>query len=71
MFQNSGLTTLLFKRQLSSLSDLPSLTNYDFAIGANTIFDPDAFVSSNSTSPFYVVSSVVGGVLAVFETIKK
>ena len=71
MFQNSGVSTLLFKRQLSYLPDLPSLTNYDFAIGSDAVFDPEALVSSKSTAPFYVVSTLAGGVLAIFETIKK
>jgi hypothetical protein len=68
-FQNNGATILYFKRQLTPSANLPSATNYDFALGVPAA-GVTGIIETNSTSPFYVVSSAAAGVLAVYETIK-
>jgi hypothetical protein len=70
-FQNTGTTILYFIRQFGHISVIPSPTNYEFLLqpGATAEMN-ESFIESRSTSQFNVVSSVVGGLLAILETVR-
>lgn len=69
-FQNSGATTLYFVRQIGTTTNVPSATNYEYSLAAPTVTDPNEnSFTTNSTAQFNVVSSAVGGILAIAETV--
>jgi len=64
-FQNSGTTTLYFKRRYA-----PSVSDYEFMLAPGTTAElNEAHTSTNSVDRFMVVSSASNGVLAIYETI--
>lgn len=64
-FQNTGASILYFYRN----PNIPSSTNYEFLLEPAVLSDVnDAYIETNSTAQFNVVSSAVGGELAIFET---
>lgn len=64
-FQNTGTTVLYFYRN----PNIPSIVNYEFLLEPGTIAEiNEAYIETNSTAQFNVVSSAVGGLLAIFET---
>ena len=66
-FQNTGATVLYFYRN----PNIPSIVNYEFLLEPGTIAEiNEAYIETNSTAQFNVVSSAVGGILAIFETVK-
>lgn len=70
-FQNVSATqTLYFTRQVGSIANVPSATNYDFLLEpGSAVYDRNvANISTNSGSQFNVISSVAAGLLAIFET---
>jgi hypothetical protein len=71
-FQNTGITTLYFKKQVGIVPVVPTSTNYDFMIGPGVTATGEvneAIRGTNSVNQFNVVSSASGGILAIFETV--
>jgi hypothetical protein len=70
-FQNTGATqTLYFTRQIGTVANTPSVTNYDFLLAPGTAAEVnESYIETNSISQFNVVSSAAAGSLAIFETI--
>ena len=70
-FQNTGATqTLYFTRQIGAVSNVPSATNYEFLLAPGTVAEVnEAYIETNSTAQFNVVSSAAAGSLAIFETV--
>ena len=70
-FQNASATqTLYFVRQIGTVANVPSATNYEFSLTpGSVVFDTNvANTSTNSTAQFNVVASAAAGVLAIYET---
>lgn len=70
-FQNPGTTSLYFVRQIGTVANVPSATNYEFVLGPVAAAElNEAYIETNSTAQFNVVSSGAGGTLAIFETVR-
>ena len=72
-FQNVSVTqTLYFVRQIGTIPNVPSITNFEFSIAPESVvFDPnDANATTDSTAQFNVVASAAAGSLAIYETSK-
>ena len=72
-FQNASATqTLYFVRQIGTIPNVPSVTNYEFSLTpGSAVFDSNvAHTATDSTVAFNVVSSAAAGVLAIYETVK-
>jgi len=66
-FQNTGATILY----LSRAPIVPTATNYEILLAIPTGGEVnEAYVQTNSTAQFNVLSSASAGVLAIYETIK-
>ena len=71
-FQNTGVSNLYLKKiPLSGVFTVPSLTDYEILLAPAALLNEagEAF-TTNSTLGFAVVSSIPGGILAIYETSK-
>ena len=65
-FQNTGATILYLARA----PIIPTATNYEIMLAIPTAAEiNEAFINTDSTAQFNVLSSAVGGTLAIFETV--
>ena len=71
-FQNTGVSILYLKKiPKSGAFTLPSITDYEVLLApAALLTEAGEAFTTNSTAAFSVVSSIPGGILAIYETQK-